>query len=622
MGVGQNKRLRRFGVALPVAAGSVLMAAAMNAVFSLQWLDHKISDVAVRRSTVLEETKLPESDVVLVVIDEHSLQTIPEPLAYWQPHVGQLLKMLGSAHVKAVGLDMVFTANDDRARAESKQLAQVFAEVSEQGTPVVLGYDAGTVLPDSPLYMLAGASSPRRLGYLNLPADDDDFVRRFDPCRGSAFSLGAQLASRAAGREFQCEKNALGLGQGSIALDDAHSAIIPFGHTATPRKFSFAQVLTNLQHGDAESIKKEFAGKIVLVGSDAAQDRHATPLLGDTGRMPGMEIHAAVAQSIYSGIVVRQVSGITTWLMAFGFALLAALSVMVLRWQSSVVAVVVIVAACVMPTFVAWERLWAVQSSPAMLSAFFAGALGFTYRYRTEFRAHRLLRSQFSQYVSPEIVEQIVENGIALGGMRRKVTVLFSDIRGFTTLSEKVPAEELVTQLNEYLSAMSEIIIGNGGYLDKFIGDGILAVYGAPVEQADAAWKAAQSAVEMLERLEKLNADWKSRGWAELKIGIGIHTGEAIVGNMGSSRKLEYTAVGDTVNTASRIESKTKDAIQKYGVHILISGTTADELERLGHPVDIAPMESEALKGKSEVTELFMLRGLHGAGRKGVTVNA
>src|SRR5207302_4199805 len=121
---------------------------------------------------------------------------------------------------------------------------------------------------------------------------------------------------------------------------------------------------------------------------------------------------------------------------------------------------------------------------------------------------------------------QIIENGVELGGTRRKVTVLFSDIRGFMTLSEQVPAEDLVKQLNEYLSAMSEIIIRNGGYLDKFIGDGILAIYGAPVEQPDAAWKAALSAVEMLERLATLNFGWKTEGRAELKIGVGIHTGE------------------------------------------------------------------------------------------------
>jgi len=602
-----------------------MLTAAVAEILPLHLLDYKIFDAAVQRAAHTEQAR-SDADLVLVVIDERSLQEIPEPLAYWQPHVTAVLKALSAAHARAIGLDMVFTAKDQRAISESKQLAQVFAELNEAGTPVILGYDAGAPLPQSPLYMLAGANSPRPLGYLNLPADEDDFVRRFDPCQSDptepAFSLGAKVASSAMVTDLKCGSEAME-GKISIPLDERHSAVIPFGRVAQPKKTSFAEVLATAKRNDSVALEKIFAGKIVLIGSEEIQDRHATPLLGKaTGRMPGIEIHAAIAQSIYSGIVVRRISALNVWSISMVIALFAATAVLAFRWQISVAVTIAAIVVSIIPAFAAWNNLAVFPASRPLFSALFAGAIGFTYRYRTEFVMHRRLRGQFAQYVSPEIVEQIIEHGVELGGTRRRVTVLFSDIRGFTTLSEKVPAEDLVKQLNEYLSAMSEIIIRNGGYLDKFIGDGILAIYGAPVEQPDAAWKATLSAVEMLERLAALNTTWKGEGRTELKIGIGIHSGEAIVGNMGSARKLEYTAVGDTVNTASRIESKTKDSIQKYGVHILISGATADELERLGHLADIAPMESELLKGKSEVTELFMLRGLHGAGKKGVAANA
>ena len=610
--------------AVVLATAIISAVASSTAVDStpLRIIEHKIYDLIVQDSA---QSEIGHADVALIVIDDKSRATIPEPLAYWQPHLATVVRVLNNAHARAVGLDMIFSAQDARAIAESKQMAQAVAEVSTAGMPVILGYNASAQLPQTPLYMLASSSSPRPLGYLNLPADSDDVVRRFDPCRRNeqqpAFALGVRLAASGMHQEFACGGEEL-QGRKGASLASDHSLAIAFARMPAPRKISFADVLTEAQHSDMAELTRQFSNKLVIVGSDESQDRHATPLLDDTGRTLGMEIHAAIAQGMYSGVVISDASDRDAWLTTIFLALLAAAVVFAGRGQVAVFCGAIVCALSVLPAVVAWQEGIVLTGAKPLLASIMAGSVAFLYRYRTEFQAHRQLRAQFGQFVSPEIVRQIVEEGIELGGTRKKITVLFSDIRSFTTLSEKVPAEDLVKQLNEYLSAMTEIIIGNGGYLDKFIGDGILAIYGAPVEQSDAAWMAVTSATQMLDRLAEVNAKWKSEGRPELKIGIGIHTGEAIVGNIGSQRKLEYTAVGDTVNTASRVESRTKDAIHEYGFHILISGATADELEHCGHFVDIFPMKAEQLKGKSEFTELFVLRGLHGAGKKGGTENA
>ncbi|MCU1309293.1 MAG: putative transrane sensor domain protein [Candidatus Angelobacter sp.] len=619
-----NRKLKSFAAVPFIAMASLLLTAIAAQFGPFRLLDYKVYDAMVQSGASNAQTVAP--DVALIVIDDQSRKAIREPLAYWQPHFAVLLRALSDAHARAVGLDMIFSAADDRAKGESKQLAQAVADAEASGTPVILGYDASSPLPSSPLYLLASTDSPRPLGYLNLPADPDDFVRRFDPCKPDdhelAFSFGARLASSALAKEFDCSREEFGR-EVRITLDGQHSAYIPFGRAPAPTQTSLADVLALAENNNSAEIAKRFSGKIVLIGSDEPQDRHATPGLREgSGRVPGVEIHAIIVQSIYSGIVLRNVPAALTWLVAFVIAIAVAAVIFAFRLEVSASGALVFVVFSVLPGFIAWRSMWVMSDATLLLSTAFSGGIAFVYRYRAEFVAHRKLRNQFSQYVSPEVVERIIEHGVELGGTRRKITVLFSDIRGFTTLSERTAPENLVAQLNEYLSAMSEVIISHGGYLDKFIGDGILAIYGAPVEQKDAAWKAVSSAMKMLERLAELNAKWKAEGRNELDIGIGIHSGEAIVGNIGSWRKLEYTAVGDTVNTASRIESKTKQSIQRYNAHVLISGATVEELESWDHFADIFAMDIEQLKGKSELTQLFVVRGLHGAGRKGSAANA
>ncbi len=220
-------------------------------------------------------------------------------------------------------------------------------------------------------------------------------------------------------------------------------------------------------------------------------------------------------------------------------------------------------------------------------------------------RREERLRTSLQRYLSPNIVDEMVQKtgGLSLGGEKRKVSVLFCDIRGFTTLTEKEPVETIVGLLNEYFSAMSEVIFANNGTLDKFIGDAIMAIYGAPLELKDGAYKAVKTAIEMRDKLAQLNEKWKAEKKPQIQVGYGVNTGEAIVGNIGSERRMEYTAIGDMVNTASRVEGETE------GGQIFI---TEETFKELGNAVQINKLKSVSLKGKSAKVQIYEVTGLIG----------
>jgi adenylate cyclase len=220
-------------------------------------------------------------------------------------------------------------------------------------------------------------------------------------------------------------------------------------------------------------------------------------------------------------------------------------------------------------------------------------------------RREERLRTSLQRYLSPNIVDEMVTNnseGFSLGGQKKKVTILFCDIRGFTTLTEKEPVETIVSLLNEYFSAMSDVIFANQGTLDKFIGDAIMAIYGAPLELKDNAFKCIKTALEMRQKLTLLNEKWKAEKKPQIQVGYGINTGEAIVGNIGSERRMEYTAIGDMVNVAARIEGETE------GSQIFI---TADTFQELGNRVTVKKLQPVQLKGKSSKVQIYEVTGLN-----------
>jgi adenylate cyclase len=244
----------------------------------------------------------------------------------------------------------------------------------------------------------------------------------------------------------------------------------------------------------------------------------------------------------------------------------------------------------------------------AMAAATFGGV---AYQYFVEGREKRAVKRLFSRYLSRDVYEQLLANPALaeLGGKRRDMTVLFSDIRGFTAMTERGQAEALVAQLNEYFSRMVEVVFAHRGTLDKFVGDMVMALFGAPLDDDRHADHAVQAAVAMVGELERLNAKWAAEGRPTFGIGIGINSGDMIAGNIGAEAIRSYTVIGDNVNLGSRLESLNKE----YRTSIIISGQTA---ERLREPYDLVPLGDVVVKGKSRPVAIFEVRAAaaqHGA---------
>ena len=212
------------------------------------------------------------------------------------------------------------------------------------------------------------------------------------------------------------------------------------------------------------------------------------------------------------------------------------------------------------------------------------------------------LRTTFGKYMTESVMQHLLSGRVQLGGEEVEVTVLFSDIRSFTSISETMDAKALVALLNEYFHEMVTAVMNEGGVVDKYIGDAIMAVFGAPVPRGDDATRAVRSAVKMRERLAALNVRLAERGLPPLETGIGLHTGQVVAGNIGSERRMEYTVIGDTVNLASRLESATKE----LGVKVLVSEET---WRRAGPGVQGRPVKQLTVKGRQQTVQVYEVTG-------------
>jgi adenylate cyclase len=345
-----------------------------------------------------------------------------------------------------------------------------------------------------------------------------------------------------------------------------------------------------------------FKDKIVFVGLTGAGlvDVFQTPMGG--GLMPGIQLHATIADSVLASRFIKPAPEASRVVSTIAAAVLIGLMSAILPFTVAAVGTALAAGGWTSIAVVAlrggtWLNM--VQPLSAMALALFAGT---AYRYFVEDYQKRVVKRLFGRYVSKDVFEQLLAHPdrAELGGKRREMSVLFSDIRGFTTVTEQGNPEELVAQLNEYFSRMVDVVFRHKGTVDKFVGDMVMALYGAPLDDVDHAEHAVAAAIDMVRELGELNRAWASRGMAQLDIGVGINSGDMIAGNIGSSSIMSYTVIGDNVNLGSRLESLNKD----YKTRIIISDATRI---RLKGDYEIRPLGDAVVKGKTRPVAIFQI---------------
>jgi len=573
-------------------------------------LENRVSDFFVR---VHAKGLQPDPDIVIVDIDDRSLAKMNTTAGSWPwPRAvhGELVAGLARQHPKAIVFDILF-AEPDIYRPESDELFNdAVHQTSNSYFPIVRRNGAedahgiplakyGAALGITPtaaaapdarvslLLPLAVARESWRTGTINFLEDRDGIGRRyniFTPAYGWRIpSLPARVA-----RDL------------GYPVPDRESIVLGWrGTSMAHRRVSYADVYEDFNREKPLRSTTEFRDKIVIIGTTASglHDIRATPLSSLT---PGVEILATAFDNLKNGGTMHSMPTAAPLLLTL--LLIAGLLAAFLSRHNTL-----LIGAALLPaSALLLGTSYLAISRQILLPVFTPIAFAWTFYFAaalTEYLRERKAREQtvriFNRFLDPRVVKDLVNQGATaenLSGQARQLTVLFSDIRGFTTLSEVHTPAEIVSLLNRYFSMQVEVIFRHGGTLDKFIGDAIMAFWGAPGEDEKQAEHAIAAALEMSENLERFRHEIGEIGQT-FDVGIGIHSGPAVVGFIGSEQRQDYTAIGDTVNLASRIEGETKGVSR-----ILVSAETKD---RCADRFDFVGHGFFKVKGRAQEVELF-----------------
>jgi adenylate cyclase len=559
----------------------------------LQGLENKSLDVRF----ALRGPASHARNIAIIVIDDASIKKLGRwP---WRRDVhGKMVHVLKAAGAKAIVFDVLFTEADQEHLASDQQFGK---EIAAAGNVVVGAFfqkvtDAG--VPTDLTAPIPEVRSPAAIGFVNYYPETDGLTRKAPLMELSDSTQVPSLALAGLAVDMGTTPEKI-IKEKKIALDENHEIMINFaGGFKTFPYYSYHAVIDGSVDPDV------FKDKIVLIGGTATSlfDLKAVSF---SQVFPGVEIHATVMSNIIQNDYLRLLPLWVTLLVILVFALAPAGIISRISPLPAGLITIGLFFSYFYGVYLLFSRRFVAVEFVAPMLGLTVSYIGIlVYRFTAVDKEKRWIKKTFSHYLSAHVMESILSDPtrLKLGGQRETLTILFSDIRGFTTISESISPEEVVELLNEYLSVMVDIVFKYDGTLDKFIGDAVMAFWGAPVAQADHARKAVLCAIEMIEELKKLQEKWRVEGKKVIDIGIGINTGEMIVGNMGSKEKMEYTVIGDNVNLGSRLEGLTKE----YKTHIIVSATTYHAVQ---DNVEAKPLGSVKVKGKENTVDIYEVVG-------------
>ncbi len=634
--------------AAAAAVISVIVFAVTVLAYTLGAFDYAENKTYDLRVNLLAGFSRPSDDIILVLVNQDSIDWGYRERGWSWPWPrkahAEFVDYMKTAGAKSVSYDVIFSepsvygADDDDLFVQSaagygrvvqtiffgSQAGNMYKWPDDLDIPVFthesfdailpafsVGGDkeAGALFPVDGLLYSAGAA-----GSITGRADSDGIFRRahlftlFDGRAVPGLSAAALLASGEENKITYDEKEkAVKWGDYTIPVDKNGAALLRFrGGLARYVPYSASEVLQSaeayLKGGEQLLPPEDFEGKHVFFGYFAPGlfDIASTPI---SSTYPGVGMHVTMLDNILQGDFIRETPA---WAgLAATFILILILSAVVLLSDSILISVAALLAGSALAAgnalYAYHAGYWfpAVMPASGALTAFLTATL---YNYYTEGSQKRFIKSAFSQYLSPTVIEQLMgdPSKLTLGGERREISIFFSDIQGFTTISEKLDPTRLTSFLNEYLSFMSDIILDSGGTIDKYEGDAIIAFWNAPLSYEDHAARALSASLECLRMLEERQGYFEEKYGFRLVTRIGLNTGFAVVGNMGSSKRFDYTMLGDSVNLAARLEGLNK----QFGTYIMCAEATLAAAREHGE-FSARELASVAVVGKSKAVAVY-----------------
>ena len=635
-------RLGRYAVALLIAAGAGAAAYALTTLQAFEGsvgrLEYSTIDLRIRSSQTID----PDStDVRLVLFDSAFVQEWPYLSPFPRAALASLIDASSQAGAKAIGLDVYL----DRRYAQIAEMDsaddKLRAAIQRAGNVVLVAptvFDTITktrklLPPDTFFANVAAAVSSADTPTPYETVRDGVLTLRTDSGLVPSFALalyamarGIDLDSMLADAERNGRLNIPGLPQAYARLGDEPMTSVPIRFEGPPSRIDddggafralSAFAVSQLAGVPGIDAFLDLRGKVALLGSGFHDsERYRSPFysMSRNGELAGwtygVEIHANALQNLLSGHFIKPLHWFWKLLLVLGAAMLVAFVTFSRGTKWGAASVVIVAAAVAVAAWAVFYRNALVIPIIAPAIAALLSYIGSTsYVSIVEGREKRMIKGAFGKYLAPAVVEELMNDPsrLKLGGDRRHISMLFSDLAGFTSMSEVLEPQKLVAVLNQYLHEMAEIVKDEGGMVDKYIGDAIMALYGAPNALPDHAVRCCRTAVRMQRRLNELNDIWQQQDptWPSLAVRIGINTGDPVVGNIGGAEKIDYTALGDSVNLAARLEP----ACKNYCVGIMIAQRTRDEA---GDAIQVRELDMLAVYGKKEPIRVFELLGMKG----------